>query len=164
MRNNYEVRAQKFIQQIFPYLEGCENNHDEREYAILAFNHDYNRKVMYKHGMTRYALITADYAVKVDYACTRWGNSEDEMKLYEEAVQDGFEYMFAKITRYTYLGINFYIMPRVYGIGKKFDDADWYMSEDEKDWCYDHNLCDLHKYNYGWKDDHVVIFDYAARY
>lgn len=164
MKNDYEVRAQKFIRQIFPYLEGCRNNHSEREYAVWAFNNDYNRKVMYEHGMTRYALITADYVVKVDYACTRWGNSEDEMELYEEAVQDGFEYLFAKISRYMYQDRVFYIMPRIHGIGSKCYDADEYMTAFEADWCCDHGLCDLHNHNYGWKDGHVVIFDYAARY
>lgn len=163
MRNNYEVRAQKFIKQIFPYLEGL-TNHDDRSYAVYAFSLDHNRKVYYSHGLSRYALITSDYVVKVDYNDTRWGNCEDEIDLYAEAEADGFDYLFAKITRYTYLGTNFYIMPRIYGIGKKFDDADWYMSEEERDWCYNHDLCDLHNHNYGWKDGHVVIFDYAARY
>ena len=164
MKNDYEVRAQKFIRQIFPYLEGCRNDHSDREYAVWTFNRDHNRKVMYEHGMTRYALITADYVVKVDYACTRWGNSEDEMELYEEAVQDGFEYLFAKISRYLYQDMAFYIMPRIHGIGSKFYDADEYMTASEVNWCCDHGLCDLHNQNYGWQDGHVVIFDYAARY
>lgn len=160
---SYEERAKDFIKQIFPYLDGCDDEHEEREWAVLAFNHDHNRKVIYSHGMTRYALITSDYVVKVDYAQTRWGNSEDEMEVYEEAVADGFDYLFAKISRYEYMGKTFYIMPRIYGIGKKFYDADEYLTEEECDWVWEH-ICDLHNQNYGWKNGHVVIFDYAARH
>ena len=161
MRNSYEVRAQKFIQQIAPYLEKV-IDHDDREYAVNLFNLDHNRRVSYAHGMTRYALITSDYVVKVDYAITRWGNSEDEMEIYKEAVEDGFDYLFAKISRYDYNGTSYYIMPRIYGIGKKWYDADEYLTDEERDWVYDH-VCDLHNENYGWKDGRVVIFDYAAR-
>lgn len=161
MRNSYEVRAKKFIHQIAPYLERV-TDHDDREYAVNLFNFDHNRRVSYAHGMTRYALITSDYVVKVDYATTRWGNSEDEMEIYEEAKQDGFDYLFAKISRYDYNGISFYIMPRIYGIGKKWYDADEYLTDEERHWVYDH-VCDLHNENYGWKDGRVVIFDYAAR-
>lgn len=163
MKNSYEVRAEKFIQQIFPYLNGLDD-HEKREKAVYYFNMDHNRHVYYDHGMTRYVLISSDYVVKVDYNETKWGNCEDEVLLYEEAEMDGFEYLFAKITRYTYQGVNFYIMPRIYGVERKRYDADEYMTEEEKDWCYDHDLCDLHNGNYGWKDGHVVIFDYAARY
>lgn len=160
---SYEERAKDFIQLIFPYLNKYNFDHDMRKWGIFAFNHTYNRKVIYAHGMTRYALITSDYVVKVDYAQTRWGNSEDEMKLYKEAVADGFDYLFAKISRYEYSGKTFYIMPRIRGIGKKDYDADEYLTEEERDWVCEH-VCDLHNQNYGWKDGHVVIFDYAARY
>ena len=163
MKNDYEIRAQKFIRQIFPYLDGL-TDHDDRWYAVYAFNLDHHRKVSYSHGMSRYALITSDYVVKVDYKETQFGCCEDEIDLYTEAEMDGFDYLFAKITRYTYQGVNFYIMPRIYGIERKEYDADWYMSEEEKDWCYNHDLCDLHNENYGWKNGHVVIFDYAARW
>ena len=161
MKNSYEVRAQKFIRQISSYLDSM-TTHDDRAFAVDCFNLDYNRKVRYAHGMTRYALITSDYVVKVDYAVTRWGNCEDEMELYEEAKQDGFEYLFAKISRYDYNGTAFYIMPRIHGIGKTDWDADEYLTEDENDWVYEH-VCDLHNENYGWANGHVVIFDYAAR-
>jgi hypothetical protein len=73
------------------------------------------------------------------------------------------ESLFAKISRYDYNGTAFYIMPRIHGVGKTDWDADEYLTEDENDWVYEH-VCDLHNGNYGWKDGHVVIFDYAARY
>jgi hypothetical protein len=160
-KNSYEERAKRFIAQIFPYLDEC-YDHEEREYAVAQFNEDYHRKVFYTHGMSRYALVTSDYVVKVDYQATRWGNCEDEMELYEEAERDGFAYLFAKISRYDYEGVSFYIMPRIYGIGRFFYDADEYLTAEESDWCWDH-VRDLHNENYGWKNGHVIIFDYAAR-
>lgn len=161
MRSNYEDRAKQFIQQIFPYIEDCET-HDERLEAVLTFNSQNHRKVKYAHGSSRYALISSDYVVKVDYRHTCWGTSEDEIELYNEAVQDGFEYLFAKISRYQYRDRYFYIMPRIEGVGSTPWDADEYLEEDEADWCWYH-VCDLHNENYGWKNGHVVIIDYAAR-
>lgn len=164
MKSSYEVRAKRFIQQIFPYLEGCDT-HFYREGALWAFNMDHHRKVMYSHGMTRYALITSDYVVKVNYDednVKQFGGGEEEIEFYEEAKKDGMEYLFAKITPYEYSGMTFYIMPRIKGIGKSFHDAWYYMTQEECDWCSDHELYDLHCENYGWKDGHIVIFDYGA--
>ena len=162
MRNNYEVRAQKFIQQIAPYLDGLDE-HEDRETAVACFNDSHHRKVIYAHGMTRYALITSDYVVKVDYKETRWGNCEDEMFMYKLAERAGYAYLFAKISRYRFNGVNFYIMPRINGIGKTWSDAEEYLTEEEFDWVYDH-VRDLHNENYGWKNGHIVIVDYAAQW
>lgn len=158
---SYIERAKDFIAEIIPYLENC-NTHDERMDAVFHFNMEHNRRVEYNHGQSRYALATSDYVVKVDYRCSLWGGSVDEMELYEEAEQDGFAYLFAKITQYKYNDKYFYIMPRIKGVGRYYADADEYMTEEEADWCYDH-VSDLHNENYGWKNGHVVIFDYAAR-
>lgn len=161
MRNNYEERAKKFVQQIFPYIEIC-TTHESRIEAVFAFNYQNHRRVQYKYGQSRYAFVTSDYVVKVDYRSSMWGNSKDEMELYDEAVKDGYEYLFAKISHYQYHGHDFYIMPRIRGIGRTPCDAEEYLKEDEMDWCWDH-VSDLHSYNYGWKDGHVVIVDYASR-
>ena len=158
---NYVERAKDFIHQIFPYLKNC-NCHEVRKISVLQFNIDYHRRVEYNHGQSRYALATSDYVVKVDYRDSLWGNSEDEMEVYKLAEQDGFAYLFAKITPYEYEGIHFYIMPRIYGVGRYEEDADTFMTSEEADWCYDH-VNDLHFHNYGWKNGRVVVFDYASR-
>ena len=72
------------------------------------------------------------------------------------------EHLFAKITRYDYNGTSYYIMPRIYGIGRKDDDAYDWMTEDELEWVQEHGICDLHNLNYGWRKGHVCIIDYSA--
>ena len=162
--SSYEVRAIRFIQQIFSYISNCESVGGYWD-AVQRFNADHNRKVVCDNGMTRVALITSDYVVKIDYSpknIRRWGGGEQEMKFYQMASREGYAYLFAKIKPYYYRGQVFYIMPRINGIGSKWGDADEYMTAEECDWCWDHSLCDLHNGNYGWKDGHVVIIDYGA--
>lgn len=162
--SSYEVRAIRFIQQIFSYIMDCRTV-SNYERAIDRFNMDHNRNVICSHGMTRVALVTSDYVVKIDYHPSnikRWGGSEQEMKFYQMAYNEGYGYLFAKIKPYYYKGHLFYIMPRIKGIGSQFGDASEYMTAEENDWCWDHELYDLHNQNYGWKNGRVVIIDYGA--
>ena len=164
MANSYEVRAQKFIQQIFPMIEDF-TDEDTVINNVHMFNLLNHRKVRVASGLTRIALISSDYVIKFDYNnynVSIWGGCENEIELYHQAETDGFDYLFAKITRYEYQGYKFYIMPRVYGIGRKEEDAWDYMTEEESDWCEDHNLCDLHSFNYGWRNGHICLIDYGA--
>lgn len=165
MKNSYQVRAQKFIRQIAPFLERC-NNTTDYEYAVYAYNNMFHRHVRYAHGLTRIALITSDYVVKIEYGnlVTVYGGCEEELSLYKEAEEEGFAYILAKIDYFHYNGRDYYIMPRINSIGRTDEDADEYMTESEKDWCNSHRLCDLHNGNYGWKNNHVILIDYAARY
>lgn len=165
MRNDYEVRAQKFIQELFPYLINCSACY-EFEGAVLNFMIDHpRRKISFDHGMTRVAFMTSDYVVKIDYSeenIAKFGGGEKEIEFYEMAEREGFDYLFAKISRYEYQGMTFYIMPRIRGIEKHWDDAWWYMTQEESDWCTDHHLYDLHSKNYGWRNGKVCIIDYGA--
>ena len=164
MANDYITRAKKFVQEIYPLIKNCRNEWDYAE-SVDEFNALKHRKVIFNHGLTRVALITSDYVVKFDwnqYQVETWGGCEDEISLYEEAEADGFAYLFAKITRYEYNNSRFYIMPRIHGIGRTFDDAWEYMTEREYNWCEDHGVHDLHNHNYGWRDDQICIIDYAA--
>ena len=36
------------------------------------------------------------------------------------------------------------------------------MNEEERDFCYDASLCDLHYYNFGFRKGRVCIVDYAC--
>lgn len=162
--SSYEVRAIKFIHQVFDFLQECHTAVDYYD-AIYVFNKAFNRKVQCGNGQTRIALITSDYVVKFDYnarGVRRWGGCEAEYSFYQDALRDGYEYLFAKIKPYYYRGQVFYIMPRVHGIGRRPYNADEYMTADEANYCYDNGVCDLHNFNYGWKDGHVVLIDYAA--
>lgn len=161
---NYEERAKDFIQEIYPYLESRTISATIR--GVAKFNFEHHRKVVVKHGIARTALITSDYVIKFDTQngqADRFGGCEDEIEFYNRAEQDGFGYLFAKVTKYTYNHYNFYIMPRIHGIGKyQYKDAWDFMTNKEYSWCYNNDLYDLHCYNYGFRDGHVCIIDYGA--
>ena len=162
--SSYEVRAIRFIHQIFPYFKDCKCCEDY-QWAVMKFNRDCSRSVKFDHGQTRVAFMTSDYVVKLDYnpiGVQRWGGCEEEHKFYEYAFREGYAYLFAKIKPYYYRGIVFYIMPRVKGIGKYLYDADEYMADHEVSWCWNSGLRDLHNFNYGWKNGNIIIIDYGA--
>lgn len=163
MRNNYEIRAQKFIMSIFPYVCDWSKVVMIRR-GISLYNAEHpTRVISISSGISRVAIITSDYVIKIDYnSNTQFGNCESELENYQKACDAGFEKYFAKITRFCYRGIYFYIMPRIYNINEDDDDV-YYRCDDNDfiDWLYD-NLYDLHSGNYGWKNGHPVIFDYAA--
>lgn len=163
--NSYEERAKKFIQKVYPFIEDDYEPDDVKD-SIDDFNFQYNRHVIVKHGIARTALITSDYVVKFDYdesEVAYVGGCEEEMTFYTRAEADGFGYLFAKISRYQYNERTFYIMPRVYGIKpNSYEYAQHYMSRAERNWCSDMGLQDLHCNNYGFRNGHVCIFDYAC--
>ena len=166
MKSSYEVRAKKFINQIAPYIPIILNSTTVNylRQAIYEFNTIHHRKVRMYKGYTRVALITSDYVIKLDYnKDAMFGDCETEFHMYEIAECDGYDYLFAKITRYTVNGIDFYIMPKINGINENSDREAWeYMTPSEYDWCTEHNIIDLHSGNFGWKNNHIIIFDYAA--
>lgn len=167
MKNSYEVRAQKFIQKIFPIIKDIMREPYEVEDVIKTFNNLHHRKIRVCYGDARIALLTSDYVVKFDYDyenVEEIGGCENEIELYAQAVEDGFDYLFAKIERYDYNGQSFYIMPRIDHIGEYrnlFHYADYYMTNKERCWCEDHNLTDLHCNNYGFRNGRICIVDYA---
>lgn len=164
-KSSYEVRARRFIEQLWPFMHNC-HCPEQFESAVDNFNTFYHRKVIFAYGLTRVAFVTSDYVIKLEYSpddiCV-FGGCEDEVSLYRRAEKDGFAYMFAKIERYAYRGLNFYIMPRIHGIERTEYNAEDYMTDAELDWCDSQGLTDLHNGNYGWKNGHIVIIDYAAR-
>lgn len=161
--SNYEVRAKKFIAKVYPYIKNCDDSFDF-SLAINRFNLECHRNVQIASGSTRVVMITSDYVIKVDYdgwGKGRWGSCADEVRMYRKAKHDGFAHLFAKVTPVR-KGYNrtFYIMPRIGGIAKKPCDADEYVDGDDYDYLYE-NVGDLHNQNYGWKDGHIVMIDYA---
>ena len=167
MKNDYETRAKKFLEKIFPFIEDNMFDPYYVEDAIENFNDKYNRKVKVNYGEARIALITSDYVIKYDYdddCIEEIGGCENEIELYAQAVADGFDYLFAKTMRYNYKGYSFYIMPKINHIGEYrnlYRHADYYMTFAEKTWCEEHNLTDLHCNNYGFRKGKVCIIDYA---
>lgn len=162
MKTSYEERAKKFIRQFNPFYE----DFSDIEEAVSFFNMVKHRHVKISSGCTRDVLITSDYVIKLDipgcpYDC--FGSCKTEYANYQLAVRDGFDYLFAKITCYEYEGIKWYIMPRIRYIGRYPYNAECYLTEKENNWLDDNGFFDLHHLNYGWKDDKVVLIDYASR-
>ena len=162
---SYEERAKDFIKQVFPYIEK-EFKPEWVRSCIKKYNLQFHRKVKVASGCARTALITSDYVVKFDYdsdKARQIGGCESEVRLYAQAEKDGFDYLFAKITQYDYNGRQFYIMPRIRGIGRNdWVYADAFMTKKEKEWCDAHHLSDLHEYNYGFRKGKLCIVDYAC--
>ena len=166
MRSSYEVRAQRFIRAIAPFINGCEGWEDY-EYGMYNYLIEHPRRVVHcDHGMTRVVFITSDYVVKIDYSpdnIERFGGGEQEIAFYQMAEREGMAHLFAKISRYDFNGRRYYIMPRITGIDEeRWEDAWYYMTEEECEWCEDHHLYDLHCKNYGIMDGKVKIIDYGA--
>lgn len=165
MKNDYITRAKKFIPVLDKMLsDNFRNKFLIRQY-IHAYNYTHRRNVIFSNGLTRYAFITSDYVIKIDYdefEVKRFGGCEQEYELYQNAVADGMDYLFAEITPFMYNNKVYYIMPRVKGIGKTDYDATYYMNRKERQWCRSYDLMDLHYLNYGWRDNHICIIDYAA--
>lgn len=164
---NYEDRAKDFIKMIFPLIEDCEDVWDFRE-AVNMFNRVYTRHVYCNNGIARVAFITSDYVVKLDYdeyEVGGVGGGESEIAMYEIAENEGFGYLFAKVSRFDYNGKRFYIMPRIHGIGKyEYEYAEKFMTPEERGFCDEYDIGDLHSNNYGWRNGHVCIVDYACNY
>ena len=168
MKSDYRIRAQKFIKQIFPYIDGyMYDDLDETIKRVQGFANEKRRKVLVSSGISRIAIITADYVIKWDkYSHDVYGagNCEKEYLTWRWLLDEnpGYAYLFAEITRFKFGGEIFYIMPRVRGIDKdRHGDADNYVEEDEEDflneWFYD-----LHSGNFGIdRKGNVTIFDYA---
>lgn len=161
---SYEERAKDFIKEIFPYIKG---NMDSPYYVragVRQFNADHTRSVLMRSGCARIALITSDYVVKFDYdedEVASIGGSENEVHLYEIAVKEGFDYLFAKITPVIYEGARFYIMPRIHGISDDNERGWHYMTHKEVTWCKSHSLTDLHNGNFGFRNGRICIVDYG---
>lgn len=162
----YEERAKDFVKMIFPLIDDCQDVWDYKE-AVAMFNRVYTRKVRCMNGIARVAFISSDYVVKLEYdeyEVESVGGGENEIEVYNIAKREGFAYLFAKISRYEYKGKCFYIMPRIYGIGKhRYCHADEFMTDEENDFCDKLHISDLHYNNYGFRNGHVCIVDYACK-
>jgi hypothetical protein len=165
MKSNYVNRATRFIKTIYPFIAGCDTVDDYCD-AVGYYNLAYHRKVKVACGQTRVAIMCADYVIKLDYGhrANLWGDCESEYEHYVEAEQDGFAYLFAKITPVDFAGRTFYIMPRIAGVGSARSacyDVDEWLNDEEIEWLWDH-VADVHYENYGWKNGYPVIIDYAC--
>lgn len=173
MKSNYVKRAIKFMETFLDYIGDTSvlySNHFKVVSKINSFNNKYHRKIIFSYGMTRRVLISSDYVIKWDYDKSwieRVGGCQKEYEVYLEAIQDGYDYLFAATTPCQIKGITFYVMPRVNRTSKfekgQHDDIFEFLTDDEIDWVCD-RIEDIHNENWGYLNNHPVIFDYACHF
>lgn len=162
----YIDRAIALIHHIHSYIWNMEDMFDLCD-AVETFNADYHKGVRVECGLTRAALVYTDFVIKFDRkdagdeTLHTFGTCETEYNFYKKAEQEGFAYLFAESTKFSYKGTNYYIMPRIHGIDTARDEIEEYLTEEETDFLYD-NLFDLHSGNFGFREGYPCIIDYAA--
>lgn len=171
MKKSYIERAMRMAELLSSYMDSyteIKSIYDRCRMASRDYNLRHKRScVGFEFGSTRLAFIISDYVLKVDYNDRRmFGNSETELKAWDFIRDEGMEKYFAEITKYVSKnGITFYIMPRINNIGGcrscvLFD----YLRENDDSAYYFINryFADIHDNNFGIKDGHPVIIDYAC--
>jgi len=161
MKTDYTVRAQKFLNEIFPVIEKFLDDPYDLADALFDYCEKNHMRVNVRNGVSRWAIIRSDYVIKYDYDKECWaGNCPNEVIKYAQAEEDGYAYLFAKITPVISHNITFYVMPRIKNIGchRSLIRA---LTNDEWDYIFS-MTDDLHCNNYGWENDKPVIIDYAC--
>ena len=165
MKSDYRTRAIRFLNSIIPYLNGDIYSPFTVEEKVDEFNRDKSRKVKVAWGSARIALITSDYVVKWDYdidAVKDIGGCVDEYLAYQQAVEQGYDYLLAETTLVKIGNIEFSIMPRIHNIGPRHHKGgiENYLTPDEFDWLM-HFDNDIHNYNWGIRHNKACVIDYA---
>lgn len=165
MKSDYRVRAAKFLKDIFPYICDCLTDRYDVQEAVVRYNVDKHRSVLFNNGIARIALITSDYVIKWDYDKSyayECGGCADEHKAFMEAKEMGYDYLLAESTLIEYQGYYFTIMPRIHKVGRRYNGGEiWnYLTEQEYDWVTHFNK-DIHSYNWGIRDGKACLIDYA---
>ena len=173
MKKSYIERAMRMAEILSSYMDSYNKNESiyvKCKMAAFEYNKRHSRSSMYfDNGSTRFVFIISDYVLKVDYQTIRsFGNSETELEAWNFIRENGMEEYFAEITKYTSKsGIIFYIMPRIKHIGEY--DEEWFYDTlydiDIGAYCFiQDNFCDFHENNFGIKNGHPVVIDYAWNY
>ena len=165
MKTTYEERGLKFATTLAKMFQNCVYLSDFVS-VIEDYNASHSRKLIFKNGVSRIAIIRADYVIKFDYRPTGYfsdgkaGDCETELEAYECAVEAGMEYLLAKPTVKEMFGHTFSVMPRINHVGDT--SRNWWdkLSLKEEDWL-DLHINDLHDKNVGYRHGKVCVIDYA---
>ena len=158
---SYEERAIDFLKRIYPVIHDTMDRPWRLERIIEEYNEQNRRDIHVYYGSARATLVTSDYVIKWEYDKDQAdfvGGFDNEFNLYYLAEQDGFAYLFAKLTPFEYRDTFFCIMPRVRGAKSSNGTAWKHLTDEEKNWCKYHCLSDLHSGNYGFKDGKICIY------
>ena len=173
MKKSYIERAMRMAELLSSYMDSYSETmsiYNKCNMAAKEYNIRHKHSSMnVKSGSTRLAFIISDYVLKVDYQTIKfYGSSETELEAWNFICENRVEEYFAEITKYiSKSGITFYIMPRIKHIGEY--DEEWFndtLFETDivaYDFIQD-NFYDFHENNFGIKNGHPVIIDYAWNY
>lgn len=162
---SYELRAMKFARFLVTLFDGCCELEDFI-FAVKWYNARHSRKLVYSHGVSRFAIIRADYVIKFNmipegsFRDGRAGDNGTEEDVYAMAVADGMEYLLAKTTVVRIEDREIAIMPKINRVNDYSRDWHDYCTEEESDWLDEH-INDLHDGNVGYKNGKVCVIDYA---
>lgn len=169
MKNDYEVRAAKFASFLARLFDGCATL-DDFEDVINEYNSTHSHPLAYAYGVSRIAIIRADYVIKFNlmpdenwddgYGNCRAGDNITERAVYERAVADGYAYLLAKTTVLAIGGRDVSIMPRINGVNNERRYWGDYVTDEEYDWLTE-NICDIHDGNVGYYKGKPVVIDYG---
>ena len=165
-KNNYFVRAQKFVRSFAPYIDKDQVTILSMRSAVNAFNVNYNKRVKLDYGASRVVLLTSDYCIKIDRTDSGnfWGNCEKEYKAYIRMKRLKCREVFCPIEKYTYNNVNYYIMPMC----SKADDYNVELCDvtnrltTKQTRFIEKYFRDLHSGNIGILYGKPVIIDYAC--
>lgn len=169
MKNDYERRAIKFAHVLARLFADCLTLDDFVD-AIKHYNAHHSVPLRYNYGVSRIAILRADYVIKFDYAPDSvWdvgdgtnlaGNNSTEEEIYERAVRDGYAYLLAKTTVVLLDGRYVSIMPRVNNVNDENRYWVYRVKEDEYNWLME-NVNDIHEGNVGYYRGKPVVIDYG---
>lgn len=169
MKTSYEVRAAKFARTLAKLFEYDDTLEDFIS-SISLYNKTHSRPIQYSHGVSRIAIMRADYVIKFAFTpSSTWddgtgsnmaGDNWTEAQVYARAVADGFDYLLAKTTLIEIDGRVIAIMPRIDGVNDRNRCWSSYVTLREYKWLHN-NICDLHEGNLGYRKGKPCIIDYA---
>ena len=162
MKTDYQVRAEKFAHVLVKLFANCKYLEDF-EYAVRQYNNTHRYQLKIAHGISRIAIIRSDYVIKFHRRADfeGWaGDNTSERKMYEKAVDDGYDYLLAEINLVNVDDVQVAIMPRIYGIDSTYHYEN-YLTWDEQEWV-EQNIGDIHSKNFGIRNNTVCFVDYAS--
>ena len=165
MINDYLAHAREFLNTNAAVLD----NLYERQSVIWWKHFCDDNGLKFNAGQTRIVIIGEDFVIKIDKKhigrWARFGNCYQEYQNWKMVQADGFDYMFAAITKMKAGHHYYYVMPRVANVDH--DCTAWAWNLDDLT-SYEQRYLrstfeDLHEYNYGFDDaGNLQIFDYAV--
>lgn len=158
--------AREFLREEGAFLSS-DSNRFTLQRRVRLYNERHNTRLEVENGSARACIIGEDFVIKFDYQKSSWGNNYAELRAYKYAERNGFGHLFAEFRKVKELNRFFYVMERVYDVGK--NDCWYWASADEhgvdgEDLDFVNTYFnDIHSCNYGYDEEgNIKIIDYAC--